>query len=306
MQYDEIIDDETWAFIRMTDAHYPPNAVTMTVAEQRQVYNNLCREFFRGYPNGVVASDGTFGRVPCRSYSSANTQTTVLYFHGGGFVVGGLQSHDDICAEICKRTGFDVVSVDYRLAPEYKHPVMYDDCMEATQHVLAQFSGHILLCGDSAGGNLAAAVAHSMRAKTDRIVGQVLIYPGLGGDLNLGSYLRHANAPMLTRDDIVFYKGIRLNGEEPVGDPTYAPLADKDFTGLPPTIIFTAQCDPLCDDGKDYEAAILSANGKVVWFNEVGLVHGYLRARYTVKRARESFDRIIFALVALGAKRWPY
>jgi len=306
MDYQAKIDSETWKFIEETATYYPPDTIEMSLSEQREIYDQMCRAFFQGYPEAVAAQTSKIGHIPIRIYEKAASEVTVVYFHGGGFVVGGLQSHDDVCAEICDQTGFRVVAVDYRMAPEHKHPAMFDDSFAATKHVLAHYPDRVLLCGDSAGGNLAAAVSHAMRTETDRITGQVLIYPGLGGDINTGSYVEHAQAPMLRREELEFYRDIRLVGDEPVGDPTYAPLHDASFNDLPPTAVFSAECDPLCDDGRDYRDAIKAAGGKAVWFKETGLVHGYLRARITVGRARNSFARIIAALNDFGAGAWPY
>lgn len=306
--YASLIDAETWAFIRRTDSFYPPDTVDMTVADQRRVYDTMCREFHRGYPPGVSAQDGPMGGVPCRTYSLPGAMpATVVYLHGGGFVVGGLHSHDDVCAEIAAATGFRVVSVDYRLAPEHRHPAHFDDALAATRAVMAAWPGPFLLCGDSAGGNLAAAVAHALRnAGGPQPLGQVLIYPGLGGDRSRGSYFEHAEAPMLTLRDIAFYGKVRFaEGYDPTGDITAQPLHDTRFDGLPPTVIITAQCDPLASDGPAYAAAIAAAGGRAACHEETGLVHGYLRARATVGRARASFARITGALSGLGAGRWP-
>jgi acetyl esterase len=306
--YATLIDDETWAFIRRTDTFYPPDTVDMTVADQRRVYDTMCGEFHRGYPPGVTASDAVMGGVPCRSYGVPGAMAaTVVYFHGGGFVVGGLHSHDDVCAEIAATTGFRVVSVDYRLAPEHRHPAHFNDSLAATRAVMAAHPGPFLLCGDSAGGNLAAAVSHALRdAGGPQPLGQVLIYPGLGGDRTRGSYVEHAEAPMLTTRDIAFYGKVRFpEGYDPTGDVTCAPLHDTRFDGLPPTAIITAQCDPLASDGPAYAAAITAAGGHAACVEEPGLVHGYLRARSTVTRARTSFARICSALSAMGAGQWP-
>ena len=134
----------------------------------------------------------------------------------------------------------------------------------------------------------------------------MLIYPGLGGDTGKGSYLTHAHAPMLTRDDVLFYSGIRHNGTAPASDPTVSPLQDSTFTNLPPTVTFGAECDPLCDDAGAYAHAVRAAGGRAETFTEQGLVHGYLRARHTVPRAKASFARITNALSALAKGEWPY
>jgi acetyl esterase len=263
----------------------------------------MCRSFHRGYPEGVLAEDRRIANVPCRIFPGA--APPVVYLHGGGFVVGGFESHDDICAEIRATTGLTVVCVDYRLSPEHRHPAALEDAL-AVVRILAT-EGPVLLAGDSAGGNLCAACAHVLRGAPDvQLLGQVLIYPGLGGDINAGSYLTHANAPMLTRDDVLFYAGIRHGGTAPQADPSVSPLLDTSFANLPPTITFGAECDPLCDDAEAYAKAIRTAGGFAVSFTEQGLVHGYLRARHTVPRAKASFARITTALSALARSEWPY
>jgi acetyl esterase len=134
----------------------------------------------------------------------------------------------------------------------------------------------------------------------------VLIYPVLGGDRSRGSYLAHAEAPMLTLRDVAYYEMVRTGGHAVTDDPTLMPLTDTDFSGLPPTVVVSAECDPLSSDGEAYCERIRAAGGKAVWFNEAGLVHGYLRARHSVGRARESFNRIVSALDALAYGCWPY
>jgi len=311
--YTKLIDAETWAFIEKSNSFYPPETATYAIDRQREVYNRMCAAFRVAYPQGVTAHDGTIegpgGLIPVRYYDTKGTEKApalVLYFHGGGFVVGGLESHDDICAEICARTGFRVVSVDYRLCPEHVHPAAFEDALAAWRWAVTRFYGPVLLVGDSAGGNLAAAVAHATRGETRRPAGQVLIYPGLGGDISRGSYVTHAEAPMLTLSDLHFYRDIRSGGADTSADPTFGPLAATDYTGLPPTVVVSAECDPLCDDGGVYCERIRQAGGRAEFFAEEGLVHAYLRARHSVRRARRSFDRIVAAIGALGRAHWPY
>ena len=293
--YQTLIDAPTWAFIQKTNASYPPDTATLSIAEQRAIYDRMCRAFDTPYPVGVTSHDQPIAGVPCRIYPGQ--QPTVLYLHGGGYVVGGLPSHDGVCADIRGATGLTVVSADYRLSPEHLHPAAFDDACAVARLLAAQ--GPLILVGDSAGANLAAATCHALR-KNPQIKGQVLIYPGLGGDLNKGSSLTHANAPMLTRDDVLFYKGIRHAGDPPEDDPTFSPLTDTDFTNLPPTLAIAAECDPLSDDAKAYAEKITAAGGRAEWVVEKGLVHGYLRARTSVPRAAASFARITATITAFA------
>ncbi len=306
MDYERLIDEETWGFIRRTTECYPDDAVGLTIADQRRVYDTMCQEFRQKRPAGVSVQDRSANGVPVRIYTAGDPTRTVAYFHGGGFVVGGLDSHDDVCAEICAQTGYRVMSVDYRLCPEHLHPAQFQDSCTAVEWAVQEFSDSMVLAGDSAGGNLAAAVSHYSRGRDATILGQVLIYPGLGGDSFKGSYLEHAHAPLLTQLDVLFYEKMRFGGEVPKGDATAAPLQDTDFTGLPPTVVVTADCDPLRDDGSAYCEQIVTAGGRAHWINEPGLVHGYLRARTSVKRAADSFERISIAIEALGQGIWSY
>lgn len=302
--YGLLLDDEVRAYIARGAEFYPPNAVDLTVAEQRCVYDAMCAAFHAGRPEGVEVWNESHGNVPCRRYETGKPTETLIYYHGGGFVVGGLHSHDDVCAELCARNGVRVVSVAYGLAPEHVFPRCYNDALAAFEAIYEAFEGPVFLAGDSAGGNLAAAVTHHARG---RIAGQVLIYPGLGGDAAKGSYVEHANAPELTTRDMLFYQTIRTGGTmPPKDDPRYAPLQDTDFTGLPPTVIVTAQCDPLASDGESYRDAVVTAGGKAVWFNEAGVVHGCLRARGMSTRGAAFFDRVSDAVAALSKGAWPY
>lgn len=299
--YQTLIDAPTWAFIEKTNASYPENTATLSISDQRAIYDRMCAAFDTPYPLGVTSHDAPLAGVPCRIYPGS--ERTVLYLHGGGYVVGGLHSHDGVCADIRAATGLTVVSADYRLSPEHKHPAAFDDAC-AVARALAQ-KGPLILVGDSAGANLAAATCHALRGHP-MIKGQVLIYPGLGGDLNTGSYLTHAQAPMLTRDDVLYYKDIRHDGPAPDGDPTVSPLQDTDFSKLPMTLALAAECDPLADDAPAYAAKIAQAGGRAHSITEKGLIHGYLRARHSVPRAQESFQRITDTITAFAQGHWPF
>ena len=302
--YARLIDAETWAFIRATEAAYPPDTATATIPRQREIYNAMCRVFYRGRPAGLAVADAAVAGVPCRHYGTGGA-ARVVWFHGGGYVVGGLDSHDDTCAEIAAATGYRLTAVDYRLSPEHCHPAAFEDACAVVRAIAAE-GAPVVLAGDSAGGTLAAAAAHALRGEGLPIAGMVLVYPGLGGAADRGSMVVHAHAPMLTSADVTFYHGIRAApGQDIAGDPTAVPLSDTEYGGLPPVLVITAECDPLSDDGRDYRDRIVAAGGRAVWVEEKGLVHGYLRARHSVGRARASFARIVAGIAALGRGEMP-
>jgi acetyl esterase len=294
----EITDREVLDFIARTDSLYPPDAVERSIAEQRRFYGTMCAAFRQPRPAGVEVVDekidGTDGSVPQRRYVPRGAgPVTVVYFHGGGFIVGGLESHDDVCAEIAGATQCAVVSVDYRLCPEHVHPAAYNDALAAARAALAD--GPIILAGDSAGGNLAAAVAQTLKGADIR--GQVLIYPGLGGDLlDLPSYSECAEAPMLPTRDIRYYRNVRAGGPVPEDDATFFPLVASDFSGLAPCFISAAGVDPLRDDGVEYDRRLVGAGVTAYCVVEPQLPHAHLRARNMSHRARAAFDRILDAI----------
>ncbi|MBB4567282.1 alpha/beta hydrolase [Rhizobium leucaenae] len=279
-------------FMEICDSFYPPDAVSASIEQQRQWYDALCGRFDRPLPDGMRTQDDVvIGRIPVRRYQprTIRTSTCLLYLHGGGFVVGSLDSHHAICAEIADHAGAELVSVDYRLAPEHRWPAQTDDCYGVLKSLLAA-GRTVVLMGDSAGGNLAAGLA--VRAKSEGfsgITGQVLIYPALGGDLVSGSYEEMANAPGLTTADVGYYRSVL---KAPAGDPVAEPLTASSFTGLPPAFITVAHFDPLRDDGRNYAARLAEA-GVEVWFREEPqMVHAWLRARHMSDGARAGFRAI--------------
>ncbi|MFB2605517.1 alpha/beta hydrolase, partial [Rhizobium phaseoli] len=272
-------------FLQICDSFYPADAVEAPVEQQRLWYDALCARFDRPLPPDMIFADGMVQRIPIRRYRPRKiiTRTVLLYIHGGGFVVGSLESHHAICAEIADFAGAELVSVDYRLAPEYRWPAQTDDGFAVLKHLLAA-SNKVVLIGDSAGGNLAAGLA--LRARNEElsgVVGQVLIYPSLGGHLNAGSYVEMTAAPGLTTADVAYFREIL---RAPEGSEIAEPLQAASLVGLPPAFITVAHFDPLRDDGRHY-AARLTAEGIEVWFREEPqMVHAWLRARHMSDGAR--------------------
>ncbi|MCP4432936.1 MAG: alpha/beta hydrolase [Gammaproteobacteria bacterium] len=278
-----------------------------SIAQQRQSYEKICQHFCYPHPEGITSDDalvdGRHGKISIRRYyfqQPAPNQPQIIFLHGGGFILGSLDSHDDICAELCAATGFNTISIDYRLSPEFYHPVHLDDVTDAYLQVTNKRS---IMVGVSAGATLSAALCHRLKNSSQLPLAQVLIYPGLGGDLfNLESYQVNAQAPLLTTDDIHFYRKSRcLKDPLPLDDAEFYPLAARDFGGLPATVAFSADIDPLRDDASFYVEQINKAGGNAKVYNEAGLIHDYLRARHTSQKAADSFRRIGEAISESGS-----
>lgn len=300
-------------FIAEVENFYPAKSVDAPVAQQRARYDALCRVFDAPLPAGMVVADETAphpdGPVPLRRYRPADCRSAamVVYFHGGGFVVGGLHSHNAVCAEIAEATAAELVATDYRLAPEHRFPLALTDCLAA---VLAQGPRPVVVAGDSAGGSLAAGVAMVLRdaargvaAATDvlqaagwqqgaplpRVVGQALIYPVTGGPLDAGSFVEMAEAPGLSTKDVRYYRDVL---GAPEGDPYGHPLAAGDWAGLAPAYITAAHFDPLRDDARHYAARLAEAGVAVAFREEPQMVHAWLRARHRSPAAKAGFDAL--------------
>jgi acetyl esterase len=292
-KYAQLQDPGIRAFLIAGDEFYPADAVNFTMAEQRAFYDKYCAHFRKPRPVSIIATDFEVGEVPCRRYTPNQPKAKLLYLHGGGYVLGGLESHDDICAELAEGAQVEVTAVQYRLAPEHPFPAAFDDCWAVLNSI-----GPCIVGGDSAGGNLTAALCLKSRdvAGTE-IVAQVLIYPGLDGDVTKGSYITQAHAPGLTTADTIYYRTTYA------GSPNkYAgALRETDFSNLPPAFIVAAGIDPLHDDATEYAVKLIAAGGKAELREEPLLIHAYLRARHMSQPAAASFQAIIAAIKGFAA-----
>ncbi|MEM0922445.1 MAG: alpha/beta hydrolase [Pseudomonadota bacterium] len=292
-----ITDPEILDFIAEVGRFYPEDAHDLPMAEQRRRYDAMAAHFRAKRPEGLAVADGRLAGRPCRIYGSESA-VRVLFLHGGGFCLGGLDSHDDVAVEIAVETGCQVTALDYRLAPEHRHPAGFEDALSAAMAM----TGPLILCGDSAGGMLAAAVAWALRGE-ERLRGQVLIYPALGGLAHdLPSYRREAEAPLLTTAEVMACQEIRAGGTLPQNDPSFAPLLAEDWSGIAPAFLSAAEIDPLADDAGAYAANLRAAGGRGEAVIEAGLPHMWLRARHRSRRAEAAFARILEA-IRLFAKR---
>jgi acetyl esterase len=285
-----------------------------TIAEQRAHFVARCRHFEGGPPPpNVEAEDVTLparsGPVPVRLYRPGpGPRPVVVYAHGGGWVVGDLESHDAYTAELAAATGAAVVAVDYRRAPERRYPAAFDDVYGVVEHLAAAGArsgldaDRIAVAGDSAGGNLAAAVALAARDRGGPALrGQVLLYPCLDPALDSGSCRLLAQGPALTRAAMVEYWQAYL-GAATTSDPYAAPPRASSLAGVCPAIVATAELDLLRDDGRAYADRLRREGVPVTHREGPGLVHGYIRARHVSGRARAELDAVAAWLRgALGA-----
>ncbi|OIN54586.1 alpha/beta hydrolase [Pseudomonas costantinii] len=302
------ISPQLAAFVAKTESFTSDDS---SLAGLRQGYDRMCQAFTPPQPPGLQVSDFSLGGVKVRSYKPT-TPTPVdgwpclLYMHGGGWVVGGLDSHDFICFELASALQVLVIAIDYRLAPEHPFPAAYEDCRAVWQAIQAGQGPYaidlrrLVVAGDSAGGNLAAALCLGLRDDGQpRPRAQVLIYPGLGGPADLPSRRDCRDAPLLTTADTDCYLALYLLG---AGQPSsYAmPLLAEDFSDLPKALIAVAQFDPLRDDGMLYAERLQAAGVAAVLYPGKGLIHGCLRARGQVPEVDQLYDYLLYYLRSEG------
>ncbi len=230
---------------------------------------------------------GPAGDVPIRIYRSWATEgapaPALMYFHGGGHVVGSLDTHDSVARNLCAVAHCVVVAVDYRLAPEHKFPAAPEDCFAATQWVadnaadLGIDPARIAVGGDSAGGNLAAVVALMARdAGGPALCYQLLVYPVADYAMDTPSYEKWAEgAGILTAAGMAWYRDCYLASEADRMDWRAAPLRAADHSGLPPALVITAECDVLHDESVAYAQALRDAGVAVEHRNYPGMMHGF-------------------------------
>lgn len=231
--------------------------------------------------------------IPVRVYSPPGEGPfpVVVYFHGGGFVVGDIETHHALCFELSERAQSVVVSVDYRLAPEHPFPAAVEDCLAATHWALAQAAElkadpqKLVVAGDSAGGNLAAVVAIQFREKqVQAIRGQVLLYPVTDHyDPATPSYLENAKGQGLTRGLMIWFWDTYLRNspllkEGETRHPLATPLHESELKGLPPALVITAEKDPLRDEGLAYADALAEQGVAVQSTTYQGAQHGFIGA----------------------------
>jgi acetyl esterase len=240
-------------------------------------------------PDVAHVEDGEVAGVPVRTYTPAGSHGTVAYFHGGGWMLGTLDSVDAVCRALANAAHARVVSVDYRLAPEHRYPAAVDDALAVTRALAPPLA----VAGDSAGGNLAAIAARHERA---RVAAQLLVYPVTDAGVNTPSYREFAEGFGLTAAAMRRFWDLYLDGADGL-QPDASPLRTQDLGGLPPAYVLTAECDVLRDDGEAYATRLRDAGVPVTLDRVAGAVHGFWRWQ-TTQLARAAAVRAGAALRA--------
>jgi acetyl esterase len=243
---------------------------------------------------------GPAGEIPVRVYDPdpGSTSPVVTYFHGGGFVLMNLDTHDRVCRRLANAAHAVVVSVDYRLAPEHHFPAALDDCIAVThwltQHAaeLAGDPARIAIAGDSAGGNLAAATALASRNGGPGLVGQVLVYPVIDAACSTESFDTNAEGYLLTAATMRWFWEQYLGPDGDPDDPYASVARASDLTAVPSALIITAEHDVLRDEGESYAAALRAAGIDVTCSRYDGMIHGFLSMDAMIPAAKRAIDEI--------------
>jgi acetyl esterase len=243
---------------------------------------------------------GPAGAIPVRIYTPEGTGTFPVYvnFHGGGWVIGDLETADAACRDICRTVGCVVVSVDYRLAPEHRFPAAVDDSFAATAWVAQNMealrgNGRLAVGGESAGGNLAAVVAQMARdAGAPRIDFQLLLYPVTDCDLSRPSYAANGKGYMLELETMRWFWDEYCPDAAQRLDPRASPMRAGNLADLPPALVVTAEFDPLRDEGEAYGHALRAAGTTVELQRYDGLVHDFLATAQMFSASRAAFEAV--------------
>lgn len=247
----------------------------------------------------------TGGEITVRVYKPAGMgpHPVLVFYHGGGWVIGDLYTHDGICRSIVNAAGCAVASVDYRLAPEFKYPVPVEDSYAGLLWVVANAtrlgldSARIAVGGDSAGGNLAAVMALLARDRRGpRLLLQILVYPVTDYDFGTASYRENGTGFVLTTDDMRWFWRHYLSREEQGREMTASPIRAKSLADLPPALVITAGCDPLRDEGDAYAARLRDSGVPVTVTQYPGMFHGFMRMTRILDQARAGLDEVATAL----------
>jgi acetyl esterase/lipase len=308
------LDPQAQALLEQMAASNMPERDTLTPEEVRANMRAMVGVLGEGEPVARVEDrviPGPAGPIPARIYTPTGTGPfpVLVYFHGGGWVIGDIETHDGTCRSLCNGAGCIVVSADYRLAPEHRFPAAPEDCYAATVWVARQattFDGdasRLAVGGDSAGGNLAAVVSLMARDRGGpSLAFQVLIYPATDQRMQAPSIEENGEGYYLTTRDMVWFRGHYLANERDMADPLASPLLAPDLRGLPPALVITAEFDPLRDEGEAYGRKLAEAGVPATISRYDGMIHGFVRMAPVLDQGKVAIGESCRALQAAFAR----
>jgi acetyl esterase len=293
-----------------------PPVHTLTAVQARESRNPIFIKL--GGPPKAVANvkdvniPGPAGQIPIRIYTPQGSEPfpILVYFHGGGFVICNLDTHDALCRSLANGASCIVVSVDYRLAPEHKFPAAVEDAYAATRWVadnansISGDATRIAVSGDSAGGNLAAVVSLMAREKGGpSLIYQLLVYPVTDlSSVDTDSYREHGEGYILTKDSMGYYRDHYVGRREELQNAYASPLLAQELKGLPPALVLTAEFDVLTDEAEAYADRLKKAGVPVKYTCYKGMIHAFFSLAAVVDRARDAMNEATAALRSAFAK----
>ncbi len=301
------LDPQMQAVIERAAKSALPPYYSVSVAEARRLYKETRAALAPPAPEvGEVrdlAAPGPAGPIPLRLYrglgAAADTPLPLLvYFHGGGWTIGDLDTHDVVCRTLANKARCAVVATDYRMGPEHRFPAAVEDCIAATRWVareaaaLGVDAARMAVGGDSAGGNLAAVVSIALRdTGGPQLAFQALVYPATDQRLDSASHAKFGAGYLLTRDNLVWFRDNYLRAED-YDDWRASPLRAADLAHLPPAHIITAGYDPLLDEGRAYSERLRAAGVPVLYECFEGMAHGFLTMGGVLAAANHALSRV--------------
>jgi len=305
---------EMRAVMEAMAAQGAPPIESLPVDEARKATEGL--KMLAGDPEQVARVEdrkipGKAGAIPVRIYTPEKSAAekdgpfpVLVYIHGGGWVICDLDTHDNICRAISRRSGAVVVSVDYRLAPEHKYPAALEDCLSAVQWVavnaaaLGADPSRIAVGGDSAGANMATVVAVQCRDAGGPALGlQILIYPVTDCTMSSTPSSREfAEDHFLTASSMQWFMDTYFANFEDRRTPQASPAFIKDLSGLPPALVITAECDPLCSEGEAYAKRMEAAGVPVIYTRYDGMIHAFFGMLGAIPAAGKAADQVANAV----------
>src|SRR5215472_11599453 len=259
----------------------------LSVAGARKQAEDGAPVLFGPKESVAAVEDVEVDGVPVRLYTpaAADGVRLIVYFHGGGWVIGSLDTHDGSCRTLANRCGCRVASVGYRLAPEHRFPAAVEDCCTVTRWAVDQ-AASVAAAGDSAGGNLAAVMALRARDRRLRLLGQALVYPVTDWRFDSASYTRNAEGYGLTLPAMRWYWDHYLGGTDGV-HPEASPLRAESLAGVAPALVVVCEFDPLRDEGIAYAERLREAGVPVRLSEYEGMIHGFLRMQAMIDRSHD-------------------